>query len=71
MFLSFKIQWRKKNSCEIAVKFRAMEDNIVLTTNELQILSELDSRQFGFIKLSEDLHLSKKTAALKAIQEKD
>ena len=48
-----------------------MEDNIVLTTNELQILSELDSRQFGFIKLSEDLHLSKKTAALKAIQEKD
>jgi hypothetical protein len=46
-----------------------MEDNIVITTNELQILSELDSRQFGFIKLTEDIHQSKKAAALKAIQE--
>jgi len=46
-----------------------MEDNIVLTTNELQILSELDARQFGFIKLTEEIHAAKKTAALKAIQE--
>jgi hypothetical protein len=45
-----------------------MEDNIVLTTNELQILSELDARQFGFVKLTEEQHVAKKSAALKAIQ---
>ncbi len=46
-----------------------MEDNIVVSTNELQILSELDARQFGFIRLTEEAHAAKKTAALKAIQE--
>jgi len=44
-----------------------MEDNIVVSTNELQILSELDARQFGFIRLTEEAHAAKKTAALKAM----
>ena len=44
-----------------------MEDNIVLTINELQIVAELDSRLFGFLKLGEEINVGKVAAANKAI----
>ena len=45
-----------------------MDQEITLSTVDLQVLSELDSRQFGFIKLNEEAHSKKKAVALKAIQ---
>ena len=45
-----------------------MNDPITLSTAELQILAELDSRQFGFVKLNEEDQAKKKSVALKAIQ---
>ena len=45
-----------------------MDQELTLSTVELQVLSELDSKQFGFIKLNEDIHAKKKAVALKAIQ---
>jgi len=45
-----------------------MDQEIVLSTVDLQVLSELDSRQFGFVKLNEEVHSKKKAIALKAIQ---
>ena len=45
-----------------------MEQEITLSTVDLQVLSELDSRQFGFVKLNEEGHAKKKAVALKAIQ---
>ena len=44
-----------------------MEDNITLTINELQIVAELDSRLFGFLKLNDEVNVVKKAAANKAI----
>ena len=45
-----------------------MESNIEITVTELQVVAELDSRQFGFLKLNEEENTSKKNAANKAIQ---
>ena len=45
-----------------------MEDNITVSVNELQIIAELDSRQFGFFKLTDEVNAVKKNAANKAIQ---
>ena len=39
-----------------------------LTTVELQVLSELDSTQFGFVRLNEEAGARKKTLVLKAIK---
>lgn len=39
-----------------------------LTTVELQVLSELDSTQFGFVRLNEESNARKKTLVLKAIK---
>ena len=44
-----------------------MEDNLTLTINELQIVAELDSRLFGFLKLNDEVNAVKKAAANKAI----
>ncbi|GLH15817.1 Uncharacterized protein GBIM_20244 [Gryllus bimaculatus] len=43
-------------------------DGINLTNQELQILSELDSRQFGFLKLSSPEQTKKKELVLKAVK---
>ncbi|KAK7085091.1 hypothetical protein SK128_009169 [Halocaridina rubra] len=44
-------------------------EEINLTPQELQVLSELDSRQFGFVKLNNDPANSKKRAlVLKAVR---
>ena len=45
-----------------------MDDEITLSTTELQVISELDSRLFGFVKLNEEQHARKKGIARKAIQ---
>lgn len=45
-----------------------MDDDITLSTTELQVISELDSRLFGFVKLNEEQHARKKAIAKKAIQ---
>ena len=45
-----------------------MEQEITLSTVDLQVLSELDSRQFGFVKLNSEAHANKKSVAIKAIQ---
>jgi len=45
-----------------------MDDEITLSTTELQLISELDARQFGFVKLNEEVHAKKKATAIKAIQ---
>ena len=45
-----------------------MGDAVILSTVELQMLSELDSRQFGFLKLSEEQHSRKKAVVVKAIK---
>ena len=45
-----------------------MEQEITLSTVDLQVLSELDSRQFGFVKLNDEAHANKKEVAIKAIQ---
>ena len=37
-----------------------MDQEITLSTVDLQVLSELDSRQFGFVKLNEEIHAKKK-----------
>ena len=39
-----------------------------LTTVELQVLSELDSTQFGFVRLNEEANARKKSLVLKAIK---
>ena len=39
-----------------------------LTTVELQVLSELDSTQFGFVRLNEDINARKKSLVVKAIK---
>ena len=39
-----------------------------LTTVELQLLSELDSTQFGFVRLTEEINARKKVLVLKAIK---
>ncbi|CAL4064382.1 unnamed protein product, partial [Meganyctiphanes norvegica] len=44
------------------------EDSIILNQDELQILSELDSRQFGFVKLSDPVHVKKRALCLKAVR---
>lgn len=44
------------------------EDSIILNQDELQILSELDSRQFGFVKLSDPLNVKKRALCLKAVR---
>ena len=45
-----------------------MDQEISLSTVDLQVLSELDSRQFGFVKLNDENHAKKKAVALRAIQ---
>ena len=45
-----------------------MDDDITLSTTELQVISELDSQLFGFVKLNEEQHAKKKAIAKKAIQ---
>ena len=42
-----------------------MDDDITLSTTELQVISELDSQLFGFVKLNEDQHAKKKAIAKK------
>ncbi|XP_076043469.1 utx histone demethylase [Oratosquilla oratoria] len=43
-------------------------DEINLTQQELQILSELDSRQFGFLKLNEPENAKKRALVLKGVR---
>lgn len=43
-------------------------DDINLTPQELQILSELDSRQFGFLKLNAPEQMKRKALVLRAIK---
>ncbi|KAF2362118.1 hypothetical protein FHG87_007120 [Trinorchestia longiramus] len=43
-------------------------EDLELSAQELQIISELDSRQFGFIKLNEPQHAKKKSIVLRAIK---
>ncbi|XP_067009227.1 histone demethylase UTY-like [Anabrus simplex] len=43
-------------------------DDINLTNQELQVLSELDSRQFGFLKLNAPEQAKKKELVLKAVK---
>nr|XP_024217567.1 histone demethylase UTY-like [Halyomorpha halys] len=43
-------------------------DEINLTPQELQVLSELDSRQFGFLKLNTPEESKKKDLVLKAVK---
>ena len=43
-------------------------DQLTLSTLELQLLSEIDSRQFGFLKLSDDSNIRKKTIITKAVK---
>ncbi|XP_049779837.1 histone demethylase UTY-like isoform X1 [Schistocerca cancellata] len=43
-------------------------DDINLTNQELQVLSELDSRQFGFLKLNTPEQAKKKELVLKAVK---
>ena len=45
-----------------------MEQEITLSTVDLQVISELDSRLFGFVKLNEEAHANKKAVAIKAIK---
>jgi histone demethylase len=45
-----------------------MDDEITLSTTELQVISELDSKLFGFVKLNEEQHAKKKAIARKSIQ---
>ena len=45
-----------------------MDKEFLLSSVDLQVLGELDSRQFGFLKLREPKNEKKKIAALKAIQ---
>ena len=45
-----------------------MDTNIEITVSELQIVAELDSRQFGFLKLNDEENVHKKNAANKSIQ---
>ena len=45
-----------------------MDQEITLSTVDLQVLSELDSRQFGFVKLNDEIHAKKKAVAMRAIQ---
>ena len=42
-------------------------DRLTLSTTELEVLSELDSSAFGYVKLNEEKHSRKKKLALKAI----
>lgn len=44
------------------------QDDINLTNQELQVLSELDSRQFGFLKLNTPEQAKKKELVLKAVR---
>ncbi|XP_063220140.1 lysine-specific demethylase 6A [Bacillus rossius redtenbacheri] len=44
------------------------QDDINLTNQELQVLSELDSRQFGFLKLNKPEQTKKKELVLKAVK---
>ena len=46
----------------------APELKVTLTTVELQVLSELDSTNFGFLRLNEDQHSRKKELVVKAIR---
>ena len=39
-----------------------------LTTVELQVLSELDSTHFGFVKLKDEAHSRKKEVVIKAVR---
>ncbi|KAF4528465.1 hypothetical protein B566_EDAN015926 [Ephemera danica] len=43
-------------------------DDLNLTSQELQVLSELDSRQFGFLKLSLPEQCKKRALVLKAVK---
>ncbi|KAG8229708.1 hypothetical protein J437_LFUL009833 [Ladona fulva] len=43
-------------------------DDINLTPQELQVLSELDSRQFGFLKLNTPEQTKKKALVVKAVK---
>ena len=43
------------------------EDRLTLSTTDLEVLSELDSSAFGYVKLNEERHARKKKLALKAI----
>ena len=40
---------------------------VTLTIGDLQVLSDLDSKQFGFLVLTEDGNVKKKAIVLKAI----
>ncbi|KAJ9584544.1 hypothetical protein L9F63_021102, partial [Diploptera punctata] len=44
------------------------QDDINLSNQELQVLSELDSRQFGFLKLNTPEQAKKKELVLKAVK---
>ena len=43
-------------------------DRVTLSTVELQVLSELDSTHFGFLRLTDDEHSRKKELVCKAIR---
>ncbi|KAK8378342.1 hypothetical protein O3P69_011083 [Scylla paramamosain] len=43
-------------------------EEVNLTSQELQILSELDSRKFGFVKLTDPANSKKRTLVLKAVR---
>ena len=60
---------QKSNASNIAQTPTIKHDSQgTLTTVELQVLSELDSTQFGFVRLNEEANARKKSLVLKAIK---
>jgi len=43
-------------------------EQLTLSTIELQLLSEIDSRQFGFLKLTDESNARKKSIVTKAVK---
>jgi hypothetical protein len=43
-------------------------EQLTLSTIELQLLSEIDSRQFGFLKLTDESNVRKKSIVTKAVK---
>ena len=58
-------QSESSNSNSVTSK---QDSSVTLTTVELQVLSELDSTQFGFVRLNEEVNSRKKSLVLKAIK---
>ena len=59
---------QKSNVSNNAQTSTIKHDSQTLTTVELQVLSELDSTQFGFVRLNEETNARKKGLVLKAIK---